>query len=355
VTATAIAMVEVQVEALRQFTRAAFAAMGLTPEDARISADALLYSELRFHPGQGQGVRRLRAYRERIREARIDIAAPFEIVKQSPALALVDGHNGLGSVIGARAMDLAITKAQVCGIGTVIVRHGTHYGSSAVHAAKAERAGCLGVAYTNAGPEMAAWGGATPVVGTNPWAIAAPGGTGFPVVLDIALTTAGKGMMRWHEREGRPMPADWALTPDGDETTDPSSAMAGALLGIGQYKGYGLSLMTDVLTGVLSGGGFGTEPYRDPRRQDVSHTFTAIDIAWFMPLAEFRARMRTLAEMIKASRLRPGFDEVLLPGELEHRREMEKRAHGVPLDASVFEDLRLLAEELAILPLEAQA
>ncbi len=348
-------MVKVSVEALQQFTEAAFAAMGLAPDDARISTNALLYSELRFHPGQGQGVRRLRAYRERIREAKIDIAAPFEIVKESPALALLDAHNGPGSVIGAHAMELALVKARICGIGTVIVRNGTHYGSSAVHAAQAERAGCIGVAYTNAGPEMAAWGGATPVVGTNPWAIAAPSGSGFPVVLDIALTTAGKGMMRWRQREGLAMPADWALTPDGEETTDPSAAMAGALLGIGQYKGYGLSLMTDVLTGVLSGGGFGTEPYSDPARQDVSHSFTAIDIAWFMPLAEFRERMRKLAAMIKASRLRPGFDEVLLPGELEHRREMEKRAHGVPLDAAVFEDLRLLANELAISPLEAQA
>ena len=348
-------MVTVAVESLRQFTEDAFAAMGLAHEDALISADALLYSELRFHPGQGQGVRRLRAYQERIREGRIDIAAPFEIVKESPALALVDAHNGLGSVIGAHAMELAIAKAKVCGIGTVIVRNGTHYGSSAVHAARAERTGCIGVAYTNAGPEMAAWGGATPVVGTNPWAIAAPGGTGFPVVLDIALTTAGKGMMRWLEREGRPMPADWALTPEGEETTDPSAAMAGALLGIGQYKGYGLSLMTDVMTGVLAGGAFGIDPYRDPARQDVSHSFTAIDIAWFMPLAEFRERMRRLAAMIKASRLRPGFDEVLLPGELEHRREMEKRAHGVPLDASVFADLRALARELAIAPLEAVA
>ena len=90
-------------------------------------------------------------------------------------------------------MRLAAAKAKVCGIGTVIVRNSTHYGSSAVHAAEAELAGCIGTAFTNAGPEMAAWGGATPVVGTNPWAIAAPGGTGFPVILDIALTTAGKG------------------------------------------------------------------------------------------------------------------------------------------------------------------
>jgi LDH2 family malate/lactate/ureidoglycolate dehydrogenase len=343
---TPIPMVRVAVDDLKEFALRAFLAMGLKPEDAEITASALLYSELRFHPGQGQGVRRLRVYRERIAEGKADLAAPFEIVKESPSLALIAGHNGLGGVIGTRAMRLAVAKAKTCGIGTVIVRNSTHYGSSAVHAAEAERSGCLGVAFTNAGPEMAAWGGATPVVGTNPWAIAAPGGTGFPVILDIALTTAGKGMMRWHEREERPIPIDWALTPDGEETTDPTAAMAGALLGIGQYKGYGLALMTDVMTGVLSGGVFGTEPYRDPARQQVSHRFTAIDIEWFMPLAAFRERMAEFTAMIKASKLRPGFDEVLVPGELEHRREMEKRRNGVPLDQAVFEDLLALEGEL---------
>ena len=180
----------------------------------------------------------------------------------------------------------------------------------------------------------------------------ARGGTGFPVVLDIALTTAGKGMMRWYEREGRPMPLDWALTPEGEETTDPTAAMAGALLGIGQYKGSGLALMTDVLTGVLGGGGFGLAPYSNPARQDVSHSLTAIDIEWFQPLAEFRERMRAFAAMLKASRPRPGFTEVLLPGELEHRREQEKRRDGVPLDAAVYADLLALADELGVSGLE---
>lgn len=344
-------MVTVPLEDLMRFSVAAFEAMGVAAEEAAITANALMYSELRFHPGQGQGVRRLRAYRERIAQKKIDLVAPFEIVKESPALALVDAHNGLGSVVGTRAMRLAIAKAKVCGIGTVIVRNSTHYGSSAVHAAEAERAGCIGIACTNAGPEMAAWGGATPVVGTNPWAIAAPGGTGFPVILDIALTTAGKGMMRWHEREGRSIPIDWALTPDGNETTDPAAAMAGALLGIGQYKGYGLALMTDVMTGVLSGGGFGLTPYSDPGRQNVAHSFTAIDIEWFMPVATFRERMRDLTAAIKASKLRPGFKEVLVPGELEDRREREKRNHGVPLDEDVYNDLVLLGQQLGVAPL----
>jgi len=155
-------------------------------------------------------------------------------------------------------------------------------------------------------------------------------------------------MMRWYEREGRKMPLDWALTPDGYETDDPSAAMAGALLGIGQHKGYGLAMLTDVLTGVLSGGGYGLVPYADPAHQDVSHTFIAIDIAWFIPVEEFKARMDDFVHMCKSAQLRPGFDEVLVPGEIDYRREMAYRRDGAQLDAVIFDELAGLANTLGI-------
>jgi len=345
-------MPRVDAEALQRFGVACFEAMGLSSGDAHICADALMQSELRYHPGQGQGIKRLLSYRERIRNGRVDIHAPFEVLKESPALALVDAHNGLGSVIGRRAMELACDKAAVCGAGVVVVRGSTHYGSSSVHARAALERGMVGVALTNAGPEMAAWGGRTPVVGTNPWGIAAPTGADFPVVLDIALTTAGKGMMRFLAERGQRMPRDWALTPEGEETDDPTAAMAGALLGIGQYKGVGLSFFSDVLTGVISGGAFGLTPYSDPAKLDVAHTFIAFDVAWFMEPAEFHARMQAFIAEVKSSQLRPGFSEVLVPGELEHRREVEKRASGVPLPA---DDVRALVQLGADLGVDAAA
>ena len=186
-----------------------------------------MFSELRFHPGHGQGVKRLRRYQERIRRSRSIPARPWKIVKESPALALVDAHNGIGTVAAARAMTLAIEKAKVCGIGQVVVRNSTHYGSSAVHACQAADAGCIGISFTNAGPEMAPWGGREGRDGHEPLGHRRADGPRLPAVLDIALTTAGKGMMQWHAREGRPMPLDWALTPDGHETDDPNAAMAG--------------------------------------------------------------------------------------------------------------------------------
>ena len=243
-------------------------------------------------------------------------------------------------------MALAVKKAKEGGIGTVIVRNSTHYGSSAVHACQALDHGCIGIAYTNAGPEMAPWGGREGVTGTNPWSIAAPSDQGFPTVLDIAITTAGKGMMNWLIREGKKMPLDWAITPEGDETDDPAAAIKGPLLGIGGHKGYGLAFMTEALTGVLSGGGFGLKPYSDPNKLDVSHYFQAIDISWFMDPQDYASRMGEFVQMAKSRALRPGFDEILVPGEQEARRTQAKSAGGVPIDDVVLADMRALGREL---------
>lgn len=344
----AISLTSVTRASLDAFMVEGFVKLGLSDADARIFADALIFSELRFHPGHGQGVRRIRRYQERIGQGLVDPAAAFEVVKESPALALVDAHNGIGTVAAAKAMTLAIEKSKTCGIGQVLVRNSTHYGSSAVHACQAMEAGCIGIAFTNAGPEMAPWGAREGAVGTNPWGIAAPTNLGFPAVMDFALTTAGKGMMLWLAREGRKMPLDWALTPEGNVTDDPEAAMKGPLLAIGEYKGYGLAFMTDVMTGVLGGGGFGLTPYADPARLDVSHTLTAIDIEWFMPLETFKARMGEFAGMVKSRQTRPGFSEVLIPGEQEARRVERKSAAGVPLDDEVLADLVALGAELGM-------
>ena len=343
-----ITLTSVDKSSLEAFMTEGFEALGLTAGDSRIFADALIFSELRFHPGHGQGVKRIRRYQQRIGDKLVDPRAPWEIVKQSPALALVDAHNGIGTVAAAKAMTLAIEKAKVSGIGQVIVRNSTHYGSSAVHACQAMEAGCIGIAYTNAGPEMAPWGAREGATGTNPWGIAAPTTLGFPAVMDFALTTAGKGMMLWHSREGKKMPLDWALTPDGEVTDDPDAAMQGPLLAIGEYKGYGLAFMTDVLTGVIGGGGFGLTPYANQAKLDVSHSLTAIDIEWFMPLDQFKERMGEFSAMMKSRKTRPGFSEILIPGEQEARRAKKKSAAGVPLDDEVLADLVVLGKELGL-------
>jgi LDH2 family malate/lactate/ureidoglycolate dehydrogenase len=335
--------VRVFAEPLRAQAEAILRAYGATEEEAAIQADARLAGELRGHPGQGQGMRGIARYCAMLENGGIVPGAPFEVLVDTPAMALVDGHKGFGQVTAVRAMDLAIDKARHVGVGLVAVRHGNHLGVTAYHAIRATEQRMIGICLTNAGPEMAPWGGITPTIGTNPWGIAAPTDIGFPLALDMALSTSGKGMVRWFQREGRRIPTDWAYDRHGNTTDDPDAAMDGPLVPIGAFKGTGLSIMTDVLCGVLTGAAFGLTTYRDPTFHDVGFMLIALDIQRFMPWDEYLARMRRFIHELKASDLAPGFTEILLPGELEHRRTVERLANGIDLDLEVFESLRALA------------
>lgn len=343
-----IAVRRVPVESARQFAEAVFRALGVGEPNVPILAGGLMNAELRALPGQGQGLRRLRGYATRIRNGEIRLGVQPVVVVETEAMVLLDGQNGLGQVNAVRAMDLAIAKAARQGIGMAFVRHSNHLGMASYPAMRALAHEQIGLCMTNAGPEMAPYGARTAVLGTNPWGIAVPTGGPFPLTLDIALTTSGKGMIRWHLREGKPIPPDWALTPEGEASTDPAAVLLGALLPIGGFKGSGLSFMTDVLCGVLTGAAFGLAPYRDPMNHDVGHAMLALDIKRFMPIAEFYARLGQLIEQVKQAEPRPGFGEVLVPGEVEHRRTQARLRDGLELDPEILDDLNRLAEELGI-------
>src|SRR4051794_20242774 len=275
--APTVSTVVVPYPELERFCRACAARMGFREPDAETFADVLLAGSLRSLPGQGQGVSRIGSYHARIQAGVIDPAARLETVSRGPATALLDAHRASGHVAATRAMALALELAAESGIGAVGVRDSTHFGVAAYYAERALERGCIGLSFTNAGPEIAPWGAATAVVGTNPWSVAVPSGRDWPVVLDMANSTSGKGMIRWHERLGQPIPDDWAYTEGGERTTDPSAAMLGALFPLGGPKGYALAVVVDALTGVLTGSAFGLDCF-GPDHQDVGHLLIAIDI-----------------------------------------------------------------------------
>ena len=338
----------VDARALRTFSETVLLRLGMTEEQARLCTDGMMHGETRNLPGQGQGFRKLPTYRTRIENGEMDINAPITVVREGPVITMLDVNNGPGVVAGVRAMDRAIDRAHTMGIGMVGVRHSTHFGTAAHHAMLALPHDMIGIALSNAGPEMAPWGGYTAVVGTNPWSVAIPAGNAYPIVLDMANTTAGKGMMRWFMREGRKMPFDWALTSDGNETDDPAAAMDGALLPAGGPKGYGIAVVVDALAGVLTGAAFATACYANPHYLDVGHQFIAIQIEQFMPVAEFKERMDAFIDEIKSAPRRPGVAEIFLPGEMEIRRAAEKEEHGIPLDLVVYEELEILADAFGV-------
>ncbi len=338
----------VDAAALRAFSEAVLVHLGMDDEQARLCTDGMMHGETRNLPGQGQGFRKLPTYRTRIERGEMDIHAPLTVVREGPVITLLDANNGCGVVAGVRAMERAIDRAGTYGIGMVGVRGSTHFGTAAHHAMLALPHDMIGIAMSNAGPEMAPWGGYTAVVGTNPWSVAIPAGDAPPVVLDMANTTAGKGMMRWFMREGKTMPRDWALTPEGEETDNPAAAMDGALLPAGGPKGYGIAVVVDALAGVLTGAAFATACYADPYKLDVGHQFIAVQVEQFMAVGEFRERMDAFIGEIKTAPRRRGVDELFVPGEMEHRRAVEKLRDGIPLDLAVYAELKILAHDLRV-------
>lgn len=323
-------------------------ALGASDEEARINADGLITASLWWHPGQGQGFEKLFRYARRMRNGGIRPNAAMSWVREGPATALLDAGKGLGYVAARRAMDRAIEIASRSGIAMVAVAHSNHFGIAGYHAKRAADAGLIGIAMTNAGAEMAPWGATRPILGTNPWGIAVPRGEHHPIILDMALTQSGKGMMRWFDRAGLPMPDTWALTPDGSRTTDPHAAMDGPLLPIGDYKGYGLSLITDALTGVLTGSLFGAQVFQDDENYDVAHAMIAIRIEAFIARRRFDERLEALiADVLAAPPIDPD-RPVQLPGQAEQERARRRLEHGVPVDGETVAGLRALAGELGV-------
>jgi len=335
-------------ETLRTFSTDFLLALGATDEEAAIVTDGLMTASLWWHPGQGQGLEKFFRFHRQIRNGGIVPNAPMRWIKEGPSFALLDAAKGFGYVSAHRAMARAIEKARITGIAMVGVRHSNHFGIAGYHALHAAKNGLIGWSFTNAKAEMAPWGSAQVVLGTNPWGVAIPRQGTHAIVLDMALTMSGKGMMRWYMNEGKPIPESWALTPDGAKTTDPAAAMDGPLLPIGEYKGYGLSLITDVLSGVMTGSLFGLSVFQDESNHDVGHVMMAIDPGAFMPREEVDARLEKLIAEVKAA---PPIDParpVILPGEVEFGR-MEQREHdGVPLSRETIEGLRGLARELKV-------
>ena len=337
---------------LIDFTQRYLRRLGATEEEASIVADGVVTAAARWHPGKGQGLEKLFRLTEQCECGGIVPGAPFEIVRETPATAFVDAHKGFGYVSAQRAMRMAIAKAEQVGLGGVLVRHSNHYGQAGYHAETAARAGMLGMVMTNALAEMAPWGATEAVLGTNPWGLAIPRGEQFPIVLDMALTMSGQGMIRWAFREGRSVPDNWALTPDGRRSTDPAEFLSpdaskprGTQLPIGEFKGYGMSLFTDVLTGVLSGSLFGTNVFTDITNHDVGHWVMAINPTTFMLPDEFQARLAELVHQVRSSAPIQSGGRIYLPGEMEFEREEATAVSGIPIDRATVVRLRQLAAD----------
>jgi LDH2 family malate/lactate/ureidoglycolate dehydrogenase len=336
-------------EKLLDFAAAVFAAHGVPLEEARRAADTLVQADLWGH--QSHGVMRLSWYVARLRSGVMRAAAETRTVVDAGALAVIDGRDSMGQVLAARAADEAVQRAKAHGVGVVAMRNSNHFGTAMYYTLRAARAGCIGFLSTNASPAMAPWGGRGKAVGNNPWSIAAPAGERAPMVLDIANTIVARGKIYLARQKGQKIPLGWAIDNEGEPTDDPIAALSGIILPMAEHKGYGVAVMMDVLSGVLTGSGFGTGvhgPYQSVHKSGAGHLMIALDIAAFQPLAEFEARMGRLIAELKSVPLAKGATEILYPGEPEARHELDNRARGLWLAEETLAGLRRLASETGL-------
>lgn len=337
------------------FARSLLEAHGVPQADAAIIAGCLVRADLRGV--DTHGLVRLPGYLERVRRGLINPRPALEPRRVTPVAAALDGRNGFGFLVGTRAMEEAIAIARESGVGIVSARRSTHFGMAASYVLQALDAGLVSVVFSNASAAMPPWGGREALLGTSPLAFGAPGGRLGPILLDMSPAVAARGKIRRAARRGETIPLGFALDGAGRPTTDPVSALQGVVLPIGEHKGSGLSLFMDIFCGVLSGAGYAggvADQYKVfDRAQNVGHFFLAMKPDLFVSDPDYRSRMDTLIERVRASPKAQGFDEVLLPGEPEAREEGVRRRTGIPyavgeVDALQEEALRAGVAALAV-------
>jgi LDH2 family malate/lactate/ureidoglycolate dehydrogenase len=333
-------------ERLLDFCTAVYEKVGVPEADARLVADTLVQADLWGH--QSHGVLRLGWYRDRILNKVMNPVTKPDFVVDAGAMALIDGHDGVGHVLTALATKEAVKRATAHGIGAVGVRMSNHFGTCMYYTLMGAREGCVMFLTTNGGPAMAPWGGMKKIIGTNPWSIAAPAGKRAPFVVDMAATGVARGKIYLARNKNLPIPLGWAINNAGEPTTDPQEAIDGIILPMAEHKGYAMAAMVDMLSGVLTGSGFLSDvhsPYKTAEKSNCGHLMIALNIAAFQPLTQFNARMEEFVTEIKAVPTAKGFDEVFYPGEMEANSDARNRRDGIQFPDDTLADLKRIAKE----------
>jgi LDH2 family malate/lactate/ureidoglycolate dehydrogenase len=323
--------------------------LDVPPEGAREVAGCLIKSDLRGV--DSHGMVRLPVYANRIKAGVVKARPAIRIASVGTAAALVDGDNGLGPVVGVRAMDTAVDLARAHGTGFVGVSRSNHFGPAGYYVEKAIGAGCIGLAISNAPPNMAPFGGMTRFLGTNPVAIGIPAGREDRLIFDASTSVVARGKIIVAAQTGKPIPEGWAIDPQGHPTTDADLALAGSMLPFGGPKGSALSFIIDIFCGVLTGAAFAghLNTLEDLTSvQNVGHVLAAVRTDLFMSDAEFRQRMDAIIGMLKASPPAPGVERVLVPGEIELASEVRMREQGIELAPTIAAQLASLGETLGV-------
>lgn len=354
----------VDFKTMHSFMKDVFTGVGVPSADAEICADVLIAADMRGI--DSHGINRLKPiYYDRIKQGVQNPVTNIEIVKEAPATAVIDGHDGMGHVIAKKAMEIAIEKAEKYGIGMVAVRNSTHYGIAGYYPLMCVEKGMLGITGTNARPSIAPTFGVENMLGTNPLTFAMPTDEEFPFFLDCATSVTQRGKIEVYAREGKELPPGWVIGEDGKTRTDAEevlrmlvegSAALVPLGGIGDetagFKGYGYASVVEILSAALQSGSYlkmlnGIEngkkvPYH------LGHFFIAVNISAFTEVDDFKKTTGNILRELRASKKMPGYDRIYTPGEKEWINWCNRKDKGVPLDEALKKDIKTLQKELGL-------
>ena len=342
-------MARIDPDRLQRLVEDVYLAMGVPAAPAAHLAETLVMADLWGH--SSHGVMRTFWYGARIGSGAMRPDTTPQIITDTGPLLALDGGDGIGQWITQQAVDLAIPRARQFGMAAISIRNSGHFGTAMYFTRQLAMQNMIGFLATNASPAIPPAGGTEKLIGNNPQSWAAPTGLDTPYILDFAHSAVARGKIYLARETGEPIPAGWALDSDGRPTTDPSHAIAGTLLPMAGHKGAGLAAMMDVLSGLLSGSGYGgavTGPYVADRRSQAGHFLMAIDIASLRRPDDFLADMQAMITSWKASAPQDGIDEILYPGEPEYRHEAACRRGGLALPDDVVGDLVARVADLGI-------
>ena len=335
-------------ELIGDFMIATFEKLGVPHEEAVICTDVLLESDRRGI--ESHGCNRFKAiYVDRLLEGIQKPVTDFEIVRETATTAVVDGHDGMGMIIGYRSMQMAIDKARKYGMGMVAARNSTHYGIAGYYATMATQQGFIGITGTNARPSIAPTFGVENMLGTNPLTFGMPTDEEFPFVLDCATSITQRGKIEYYARSNKPTPQGMVIGEDGTALTDSEQilidltqgrAALAPLGGIGEelggYKGYGYATVVEILSAALQAGNYlklltGINEDGKKVPYQLGHFFLAIDPEAFMGLDSFKKTTGDILRELRASKKAPDQERVYTAGEKEYEVWLERRDKGVPI------------------------
>jgi LDH2 family malate/lactate/ureidoglycolate dehydrogenase len=331
-------------EAAKRFCVELLSAYHVREEDAEIVADNLVEAELRGI--RSHGLYQLKYYTYLLKSGKMNTRPNITIVRDGGSVVTVDADRAPGAVAGKRAMKICIERAKTSGIAGVTVENATHFGIAAYYAMMALEENMIGIALCNAPPSVLAYGGIARQLGTNPICVAVPAGRSLPVVYDGATSEAAIGKISIALAEGKPIPKGWAIDRNGNDTTNAEAVADGALLPFGGYKGFGLSLIVHIMSGLLSGASFRKEDDGSVTEQTdgVGFYFGAIDIRKFVEVSDFTAAVDRMVERMKASAQLPDAPMIVMPGEQEFLNKEKYLREGIAIGPGVWRELTVLKE-----------